>query len=129
MVSLRVFADDLSSAVAARVTARGGSGPAHPASEAEAEAYAYVRDAFTLLDGSGRRLTLHWEGWHRTGDLVWITLRADAPGGLRDMRVGDGILFDRYDDQVNIVRATYGGHTTSLLFVPGDSPKALSFGS
>ncbi len=36
-----------------------------------------------------------------------------------------GLLTERFDDQINIVRATYDGRTTTLLFTPGDAPKVL----
>jgi len=41
------------------------------------------------------------------------------------MRIRMTLMCERFEDQVNIVRATYAGRTTSLLFTRGDQAKAL----
>jgi hypothetical protein len=51
-------------------------------------------------------------------------LRTSAPG-LKGLRVGVAILFERYPDQINIVQASMGGRRTALLFFAGDQPKPL----
>jgi hypothetical protein len=35
------------------------------------------------------------------------------------------VLCERYPDQVNIVRASYAGRTTTLLFTRGEAAKSL----
>ncbi len=40
-------------------------------------------------------------------------------------RVQPTILWERYQDQVNLVRATVDGHSLTLLFVNGDLPREL----
>jgi len=35
------------------------------------------------------------------------------------------VLFERFPDQINIVQAAYDGRRESLLFAPGDAPRAL----
>jgi len=110
VVTLRVFADDFGSAAPDRV------GPG---------AEAYVRAHFELTGPKGALVALRWEGATLSGDVVQIRLRADLPGGLRGTRVRTTLLCERFPDQVNIVRATYGGRTTSLLFTRGDQAKAL----
>ena len=68
---------------------------------------------------------LRWDGATRSGDVVQIRLRGDVPGGLAGARVWIALLCERFEDQVNIVRATYAGRTASLLFTRGDAAKAL----
>jgi uncharacterized protein DUF6702 len=114
LVSVRAFADDF------RAAAGDGS---------DSAAFAYLRSTFALSDRDGRVLPLVWCGVRRTGDLLWLCLRAPAPGergrGLAGVRVRAGLLFDRYRDQINIVQASYDGRRASLLFSLGDSAKAL----
>jgi hypothetical protein len=110
LVTIRVFADDFGAAVGAN----GG-----------AAAEAYVRPRIALADPAGRPIPLRWEGVTLAGDVVQIRLRGAAPGGLQGMRVRMTLMCERFDDQVNIVRATYAGRTTSLLFTRGDQAKAL----
>jgi hypothetical protein len=58
-------------------------------------------------------------------DAFLFCLRASAPEGLKGLRVRVAILFERYDDQINIVQASNGGRRTALLFLSGDQPKPL----
>jgi len=109
-VSVRVFADDFKAALP------GGS---------LGQAEAYIRSRFELRDADNRPVNLQWESSAQAGDAIQIRLRAELPRGLRGIQVRDLLLCDRFPDQVNIVRATYEGRTTSLLFTPGDRAKAL----
>jgi hypothetical protein len=110
VVTLRVFADDFATVAPDRV------GPA---------AEAYVRAHLELSESRGRPVALRWESATLVGDVVQIRLRADLPEGLSGTRVRTTLLCERFPDQVNIVRATYGGRTASLLFTRGDRAKAL----
>jgi hypothetical protein len=110
-ISVRVFADDFRAALREEVT--------------DSAAAAYLRSHFTLADRAGRPLGIAWCGLRRTGDLLWLCLRAPASGGLSGLRVRVTLLFDRYADQINIVRASYGGRRAALLFTSGDAPKPL----
>ena len=110
-VSVRPFADDFRVAVGSNAS--------------DSAAFAYVGKALALTDPAGRILPLSWCGLSRTGDLVWLCLRARAPGGLAGVRVQARMLLDHYADQINIVEASYDGRRVSLLFSRGDPPKPL----
>lgn len=110
VVTLRVFADDFG------MVAPGGLGDA---------AKAYVRTHFELRRPTGQQVALRWDGASRAGDVVQIRLRAELRAGLSGTRVRATLLCERFPDEVNIVRATYGGRTASLLFTRGDQAKAL----
>ena len=110
-VTVRVFADDFRAALARDVT--------------DSAAAAYLRSTLTLTDRAGRPLAVVWCGMKRTGDLLWLCLRAPAPRGLSGLRVRVAVLFDRYDDQINIVQAIFEGRRVVLLFTRGDASKPL----
>ncbi len=110
-VTVRVFADDFRAALARDVT--------------DSAAAAYLRSTFTLDDRAGRPLAVVWCGVKRTDDLLWLCLRAPAPQGLSGLRVRVALLFDRYEDQINIVQAVYEGRRVALLFTRGDALKPL----
>src|SRR3989441_7151240 len=110
-VTVRVFADDFRAVLARDVT--------------DSAAAAYLRSAITLTDRAGRPLAVVWCGMKRTGDLLWLCLRAPAPSGLSGLRVWVALLFDRYEDQINIVQAIYEGRRAAFLFTSGDPPKAI----
>ena len=110
-VTVRVFADDFRAALARDVS--------------DSAAAAYLRSALTLTDRAGRPLAVVWCGMKRTGDLLWLCLRAAAPRGLRGLRVRVALLFDQYEDQINIVQAIVEGRRLALLFTRGDAAKPL----
>ncbi len=113
-VSVRVFVDDLRAALGREVT--------------DASAFAYLASAVAVTDRAGRPLALAWCGMRRTGDVVWLCLRAPAPAGVSGL-AGFGVevrvLFEVYRDQINIVQASSEGRRTSLLFSRGDRPKRV----
>lgn len=109
-ISVRAFADDFGAAV--------------PGAD-DSTAARYLRGRLVLLDRAGRVVPLRFEGAAREGDVVRLGLVADAPAGPAGMRVRNALLCERFHDQVNLVRASYGGRTITLLFTAGDGPKAL----
>jgi hypothetical protein len=103
-VAIRVFADDIAEA-----------GALLP----------YLKERFGLEDARGKPIVLLGEGAVREGDVLVIRLRGRVPAGLAGARLRNGVLTDRFADQVNVVRAAYGGRTATLIFTRGDGPKAL----
>ena len=84
----------------------------------------YLRRAFVLTDGQ-RVLALRGCGTRKSGELLWLCLEADAPPRLASLQLRDALLWELFDDQVNIVRSMLGGAPRSLLFTRGDRQKAL----
>jgi hypothetical protein len=114
-IGIRLFADDVASLVPAMSTA----------AKADSALSRYVRGTFALADSSGRPVPLRWKGTQRAGDMVLLQLGATLAGGLRQARVLDLLLCERFHDQINIMRASYGGRTITLLFTQGDAAKVL----
>jgi hypothetical protein len=81
----------------------------------------YARSAIALADQAGRPVPTTWCGSRTEGDVVWLCLRARAPRGTGGMTLNDTLLFEVFDDQVNIVMTEHG----SVLFTKGDSPRRL----
>jgi hypothetical protein len=81
----------------------------------------YARAAIVLADQAGKPVPTIWCGSRREGDVVWLCLRAPAPRGASGMTLSDTLLFDVFDDQVNIVMTEHG----SVLFTKGDAPRRL----
>jgi hypothetical protein len=113
-IDIRVFADDFTAAL----TPKGAT----PSDSAMSR---YARGGFALADRSGRPLPIRWMGAERTGDVVVLHLQVAVPGGLAKARVLSALLAERFEDQVNIVRASYDGRATTLLFTRGEPAKAL----
>ena len=114
-IQIRVFRDDFSATVT----------PGSSATPSDSAIVVYVRRAFHLSDRAGRTLPLRWNGADQAGEVMILRMTAAAPEGLRGARVLSALLSERFEDQVNIVRASYETGTRTLLFTPGDGAKAL----
>jgi hypothetical protein len=109
---LRAFVDDFAAAVS------GGSvaPPAATRTPADSATARYLASTLVLEDGAGRRLPMRVAGTRRANELVWVTLRAPATSRASGMRLTNRVLFERFDDQVNIVQTSVGGRRQTLLF-------------
>jgi hypothetical protein len=120
-VHVRMYADDFGATVALRTGARPTADGTPPA----AAALAYISGALVLTDANGRPLSLAWCGARRSGDAVVVCVRGTASAPLRAARLRNALLFDAFPDQVNVVRVSVGGRTTTLIFTRGDEARAL----
>jgi hypothetical protein len=114
-IQIRVFADDLNAALTESPAATG----------ADTAISRYLQGKFELADPAGQALPLHWIGAERAGDVLLLRLAARVPGGLSGVRIRSTVLCERFADQVNIVRASHGGRTSTVLFTRGDPAKPL----
>ena len=115
-IVLRAFIDDFSAAVTRRATPQGTPIPT-PADSAAAR---YLGETVVLTDAGGRRVSLQLAGTRRTDDLVWVTLRAPALRSPAGAHLTNRVLFERWDNQVNIVQTAIGARRQTLLFTKRD---------
>ena len=115
-ITLRAFIDDFSAAVTRH------AGKARPAdfAIADPDVASYVAATVVIQDSNGRAVPLAWSGAQRTGDLVWVTVRAPTIHSLKGIRVSYSTLFDAYRDQVNILQANDNGRRHTVLFTSSD---------
>ena len=109
-ISVRIFSDDL-----AAVAPGGDSAIA-----------IYVRQHVRIFAPSGQPIPVQIDAIARDGDLTRITAQGMAPGGLAGARVQHAVLWERYHDQVNLLRAAIDGRTTTLVFANGDPPREVT---
>lgn len=119
-VSLRVFADDFTAAVARRTGAR-TVGTMPP----EAAMFRYVSERFAVVTPGAGPVALRWCGVRRAGDVLLLCLRAMGVRPLAGAHVRSALLTEVFSDQVNLVQASYGGRRRMLLFTPRDGAKPL----
>jgi hypothetical protein len=120
-IVLRAFVDDFSAAIAGN---KGTAAPAPVLTPADTAAARYLARTVALTDAAGRAAPLVIANIRRTGDLVWVTLRAPALRSVSGARLTNRVLFDRYDDQVNIVQTSIGGRRQTLLFTKREGATA-----
>ena len=117
--TIRAFADDFSAAVAKHAK------KPRPADYAvsDADIVAYVSSAVSVADASGKPAPVTWSGSKRAGDVVWATFKVPSVHGLKGVKVASTLLFELYDDEVNILQTTADGRHHSMLFTSGDGKK------
>ena len=121
-IVLRAFVDDFSAAIAGNTRTVRAPVPT-PSDTAAAR---YLARTVGLTDAAGRSAALVVTNVRRTGDLMWVTLRAPALRTVSGARLTNRVLFDRYDDQVNIVQTSISGRRQTLLFTKREGAVAKS---
>lgn len=116
-VSLRVFADDFTAA------ARNWS--MKEPMRSKSAAFDYARASIVIRESGGRIVPLSSCGEKRSGDLMFVCLAGRISPNSSVSAVLSRVLTEKFDDQVNIVRASYSGRRVSLLFTAGDGEKRL----
>jgi hypothetical protein len=116
-IVLRAFVDDFSAAIAGNT----GTAPASVSIPTDTAAARYLARTVALTDAAGHSAPLAVVNIRRAGDLVWVTLRAPTLRSVSGARLANRVLFDRYNDQVNIVQTSIGGRRQTLLFTKRES--------
>jgi hypothetical protein len=108
-VTVRIFSDDLAA------VAPGG----------DSAAAAYIRRHVVITGRNGQVIPLDVVAIAQDGDLTQVTFRGTARQGLAGAHVQLAMLWERYHDQVNLLRAIIDGRSTTIVFSNGDPPKEL----
>ena len=108
-LSVRNFTDDLNA------VAPGG----------DSAVAAYVRQHVRLTTGTGEPIPLEVTTIAVDGDLTQVMARTTVPGRFTGLRVQQAVLWERYHDQVNLLRASIDGRSTTMVFANGDPPREV----
>lgn len=84
----------------------------------------YLQSAFELRVG-GAKLELQWVGLEMKGGTAWLYVLAKLPVGLSKTGLRNALLFDLFEDQVNIVNVLNNGKKQSLVFKRGDNMQEI----
>lgn len=115
VLSVRVFEDDFTRSAAQFGRAGGVSG-----SRAR---QAYVKEMVRIVDGAGKGVVLTPCGERRVGDMLWLCFQ--GRGQLAGGTVASRLLFETFNDQVNIVQAVGPARRANILFTRGDRGKRI----
>jgi hypothetical protein len=116
--TIRAFADDFSAAVAKHAKKPRPADYTVP----DADIISYVASAISV-EASGKTVPFTWAASRRAGDVIWVTFTVPSVHALRGVRMASTLLFELYDDQVNIVQTSVDGRHRSMLFTAGDGKK------
>lgn len=121
-VALRVFADDLELALTRRA---GRPVSLDRTKAADRLALDYLRETFEIRNRDGQAKAFKLIGMEVRSQIAWLYLEAEMPEGLAGARLRDQILFELFEEQVNVVSVRHAGGRTDLVFVRGDAEHAL----
>ena len=121
-VTLRTFPDDLESAVRRRPAAGKTSAP--PAArdrkkEFEERVAAYVAETFRVRTAGGDPVKISWVGMDAGVDSAWLYFEVQLPAGTDTFGLSNRLLFDLFDDQINLVTLKTKDRRTALRFERG----------
>ena len=120
--NVRAFADDFSATVARFA----GHTPPADSSAPSADVLRYAQRYFTIVDGTGKAVTLESCGVKRANELYWLCFKATFPGGSKGARVRNQMLTELHADQVNIVQLEPPAARRTMLFTKGSAAAAIS---
>ncbi len=120
-ISIRVFADDLESALSARTRT-----PVRidVTSDLDRLIHDYVSTSFEIVAADGRPKPLTWVGKEARVDSMWVYVEAPAEP-LAGLRLRNRVLQEQFGDQVNLVQVKDGRLQRMLNFRRGDGFKPL----
>ena len=88
------------------------------------EMSAYFEARFLILS-AGHHIPAQLVAARPEGDAIVFELRLTGGARCDDLRIWNGVLAERYADQVNLVQARCAGRSRHLAFSAGDGAKAL----
>ena len=109
-LSIRVFADDFSAAVARAA----GKPVPRDSSVTGDDVTRYVRARFGI-----EGVVLEPCGVQRSGEAYLLCFRAAIPRGAGPLRARNVMLTELHGDQVNVVQVSVGGSRTTRVFTAG----------
>ena len=119
-ISIRLFADDFGATLDSL-----GKLPAARGSTLDAVVRAYFERSVALVDRSGAQVPLMWCGMNSTEGLTFLCARSVEPVSEKSLRFRNKLMFDRFSDQLSIVRWTSNAKTRTLVLSPRSAEGAL----
>jgi hypothetical protein len=121
-ITIQTFTDDLRDALQKRA---GMNVRLEAGKKTERLVFDYLRSSFELKNSAAEPGELQWVGMEVKGETVWLYVQAKMADGLARATLRNGLLFDLFDDQVNIVNILHDGQKSSLVFKRGDGPREI----
>lgn len=120
-ISVRVFADDFSTAAARFTRTPIDSGQVI----GFARGFVYLTSRLQMKDSQGSTVALRSCGVTRVDETLRFCLRASLPQEGGSYQLSNTLLTELFEDQVNVVQSVAGNRRESRMFVRGDGWKRL----
>ncbi|WP_314514847.1 DUF6702 family protein [Xanthocytophaga agilis] len=112
-VSLRVFSDDLETALS-----KENKRTLKVEDNATIDPFIkqYLSRHFVLADTKNAKKSINWVGKEITVDVTWLYFEIPVTEELNGLKINNTLLFESFDDQVNIVNVIYKSQKKTYLF-------------
>jgi hypothetical protein len=119
-VSMRIFPDDMDQALLERSGMETflATKMETPGADSILQAYLYMH--FTM-ESDGKQVSFRYLGKEPEADAIWCYLESEPIAPPRSLMVHNGILMDKFEDQVNIIQV-YSGEWNKGLLCTSQSP-------
>lgn len=110
VIRVRLFADDFGALLDSLRASSGGQ-------SLEAVARQYAQRYVTMANTDGTSIPIVWCGMRSEQNVVWVCVRSAQPitGAFR---VRNALMFDRFRDQISIIRWSGKKETRTLVLSP-----------
>ena len=112
-VSLRIFTDDLETALSQRSGLKNLSLDKTKKHDVLIEAY--IQDNFYLLNPKNQKVTISFYGKELETDITWVFFEIPLKKYKPGYKLRNSILIEQFNDQVNFVNLKYKGKKKSYL--------------
>ena len=116
-ISVRLFADDFGSTLDS-IAAVGKV-------ERSIAAQRYFERSVSLSTSDGKAIPLNWFGLRTADGLTWLCARTGGLVPAGRLRFRNTLMFDRFADQISIVRSTSEARVRTLVLSQRSSSAAL----
>jgi hypothetical protein len=123
-ISMRVFSDDLETALA---RANNGQKIKLDAPSANPAIERYIRSKFWFMGADKQRRAFIYVGHETEGDAQWIYLEMPFAEPFRGGLLQQSLLTEVFDDQTNLVNLRVGAQKKTFMFRRSQPVQALTF--
>ncbi|MFN4146946.1 MAG: DUF6702 family protein [Runella sp.] len=113
-VSIRVFTDDLENAL----SKENGGKKFVIANNDKNDTYVekYIEKRFAFLSPQKQKKAMSYIGKEQEADATWIYVEVPFGESIAGFSIQNDIMFELFDDQVNLVNINYNGTRRSYIF-------------
>jgi hypothetical protein len=111
-ISCKVFTDDFESALAKQYHTKADLSAINMKAAMDTLVKKYI-NSHLLLNAGGKTFAMKYLGFEKENEAVYAYLQVDNISVLKKIEVTDSILYDLYNDQINIIHVIVGGNRKS----------------
>jgi len=123
---MKIFTDDLENVLIDQNGINLRLGTREENNLADSLIFKYINEKF-MIGSATTVFPLVYLGKEVEMDVTWIYLEVENVHSLSTLAITDGMLTEKYDDQINMINVLYRGNKHGLLLRNGKQSDSLKF--